>query len=116
MIHYDSLLPYLPAREMVLCYDPENKEFVSPVEKLSKIPTGSIKYAPDDGKNWYVVLIGTFNRVAQNTGYPTGFMGMYMRHLKIIGYDPILVSYIKYFFLLQQKNIIKSDQKLHDVL
>lgn len=81
---------------MILCYDPNNKEFVPPGEKLSAMPIGSIKYAPDDGRIWYVILIGTFNLVTQNTGYPNGFLGMYMRHLKNIGYETVLVSYIFY--------------------
>lgn len=100
-IYTDSLLPYLPAKEMILCYDPEKKEFVPPGEKLAEIPRGLIKYAPDDGKIWYVILIGTFNLVAQNTGYPTGFLGMYMRHLNKIGYETILVSFSFQFYYLK---------------
>lgn len=91
-VHVDSLLPYIIKTDIILCYDPRSKKFVSPCDKLLQIPVGEIKYAPNDGNKWYVLTIGTHNIMTRNTKSPTGMLGLHMRHLEKIGYKPHLVS------------------------
>lgn len=92
VVHIDCLLPYIIKTDIILCYDPHTDKFLPSGEYLSQIPIGEIKYAPNDGKKWYVLVIGTHNIMTRNTKCPTGMLAMHMRHLKNIGYIPILVS------------------------
>ncbi|XP_014219342.1 uncharacterized protein LOC106647449 [Copidosoma floridanum] len=90
-VHDDILLPHLALPHFVLCYDPETEKYVSPGEQLSKIPTSEIKYAPKDGKEWYVIIITPGLVYIRNTLKPTGFLAMRLRQLKRIGYEPIVI-------------------------
>lgn len=85
-----------------MSYDPQTKKFVSPAEKLSLIPTGEIKFAPKDGRKWYVLVVGTHNILTRNTKCVTGILAMHLRHLEKIGYIPILVSQ-NIFFITNTK-------------
>ncbi|NP_001135929.1 FAST kinase domains 5-like [Nasonia vitripennis] len=95
-VHVDTLLPHFSRTDVILCYDPLTKTFVSARDELSKIPVGSIKCAPKDGKKWYVFVIGVHNTMTRNTLEPTGILMVQLRHLKKIGYIPILIPYLQW--------------------
>ncbi|KAJ8678571.1 hypothetical protein QAD02_014358, partial [Eretmocerus hayati] len=89
-VHTDFLLPYIEKKMVVLCCDLRTREFTSPSEHLSRLPDGTIKYAPSDDKRWFALVIGSHNLMIRNTQRPTGALAVRMRHLRRIGYVPIL--------------------------
>lgn len=91
-VHIDSPLPHFAKNNVIVCRDPETKEFVAPEPQLSLLPVGTIKRAPNDGKKWYVFVVGSKNLMLLNTGRPVGLLTTHIRQLERIGYTPILVS------------------------
>ncbi|NP_001135930.1 FAST kinase domains 5-like [Nasonia vitripennis] len=91
-VYVDSIMPHIAKTHIIVCLDPETKEFLSPSEKLSNIPAGRIKYAPDDDKKWYVLSIGSKNLITRDESHKiTGLLANEIRQLECIGYTPIVI-------------------------
>ncbi|XP_031784823.1 uncharacterized protein LOC100678883 [Nasonia vitripennis] len=91
-VHVDSIMLHIAKTHVIVRLDPETKEFLSPSEKLSNIPAGTIKYAPDDDKKWYVLSIGSKNIITRDESHKiTGILANDIRQLECIGYTPIVI-------------------------
>ncbi|OXU28449.1 hypothetical protein TSAR_016739 [Trichomalopsis sarcophagae] len=91
-VHVDSIMPHIAKTHVIVRFDPETKEFLSPSEKLSNIPAGMIKYAPDDDKKWYALSIGSKNLITRDESHKiTGILANEIRQLECIGYTPIMI-------------------------
>ena len=89
----NPLLPYNFNDNIVVGINPKTNEFIPLAEKFSEKPLGTIMYAPNDGNKWFALVLGSFKNITRDdTHTATSMLTMQIRHLKCIGYTPIVVS------------------------
>jgi hypothetical protein len=61
---------------------------------------GNCKRPPDiPDTKWYCIVVGGWNSYIKILNTPVGSMSSKLRHLQLLGYKPVVVSYI--FFKIQ---------------
>lgn len=78
--------------DLIVCKNTADGNFVKPVG-LEHYALGDLRRPPEaDGKKWYAVITVGFNQTIKNAPIPLGNINMKVRQLRLIGYEPVLVS------------------------
>ncbi|EFN63850.1 FAST kinase domain-containing protein 5 [Camponotus floridanus] len=90
------LLPHYATPDIVFCLDEQNQ--LVPSEKyLSQFPSSDIIHvnekAPENVR-WIALVMAPHGLLIRNNNLPTGLLAAKLRQLPIIGYTPIMISYI----------------------
>lgn len=91
--YIDQVLPHFSYSYLIISLDNSNN-YIPPTAVLENMPKGSIKYAPKDGNKWLAIIMGTHNLLTRNSLQYSGNLAIQIRHLKILGYHPVVVSNI----------------------
>lgn len=70
---------------------------------------GNCKRPPDiPDTKWYCIVVGGWNSYIKILNTPVGSMSSKLRHLQLLGYKPVVVSYI--FFKFRSLFIYSTDE------
>ncbi|KAI4454604.1 fast leu-rich domain-containing [Holotrichia oblita] len=95
LLYIGHVLPNYAKSDIILCLNKETNKFIEP-SLLNSYQLHQIKYPEDcDKYKWYCFMVISLNLTARNTYQPVGIANMKRRHLKAIGYEPILVKMIE---------------------
>ncbi|GJQ85365.1 hypothetical protein Trydic_g10139 [Trypoxylus dichotomus] len=104
-LYIGHILPHYTKSDIVLCLDKTTNAFVEPLA-LKNYKLHEIKYPTDLEKyKWYCFVVVGNNLTARNTTNPLGILNMKQRHLRTIGYDPILVTWNQYNWLEMEEKV-----------
>lgn len=90
-------LPHFTPQDIVLCLNEQN-QLVSSEKYLSQFEDIDIKRVDKENSNnvrWIALVIGHSGLLLRNCrNRPTGALAAKMRQLSIIGYEPVMISYL----------------------
>ncbi|KAK9745220.1 RAP domain [Popillia japonica] len=105
LLYIGHVLPHYAKSDIILCLDKETNKFTEP-SALNAYELHQIKYPKDCDKfKWYCFVVLGLNLITRNTFQPLGTSNMKRRHLKAIGYEPILIMWNEYNFLQPEEKI-----------
>lgn len=112
-MHVEHVLPHFPKADIILCKDIQTGKFVEPAGFENYI-FGDVMY-PHNTKDfkWYAVVIVGWNNTVRNTVKPVGLINFKTRHLKVVGYNPVLVIWNEYMKLPRNEKLSYIINKLN---
>lgn len=86
--------------DIVICKDVKTNSFVKPIG-FEKYVLGDVM-VPFNGTSliWFAIMLVRWNNTLRNTTLPLGYALMQERHLKKVGYKPIMVSFSYTYILI----------------
>lgn len=91
------LLPHYATPDIVFCLNEQNQ--LVPSEKyLSQFPSSEIIHVNEkasENVRWIALVMAPHGLLIRNNNLPTGLLAAKLRQLPIIGYTPIMVSFIE---------------------
>ncbi|XP_012223331.1 FAST kinase domain-containing protein 5, mitochondrial [Linepithema humile] len=98
-------LPHYAQLDIIFCLDEQN-QLVPSEEFISQFKQGEFKRVDKDSKNvrWIALVLASQSLLIRNTNLPIGLLVAKMRQLSIIGYTPIMVSYISWKKCISQQD------------
>lgn len=98
------LLPHFPKPDIVICRHKDG-HFIEP-NGFHNYILGDIMYAlKQPNIDWFSIVVVGWNNVIRGSSLPMGQTLMKQRHLKLIGYKPVLVIWNEYMKLSKNEKI-----------
>lgn len=97
-VTYMTVLPQYCYPDFIIGFN-EKFEPQAPPNEWKSHEWGEVKKLPDNKNIWFAVVAAGWNTIIRNTEEPLGNLNAKIRHLKILGYRPVWVSFGRFGFI-----------------